>query len=736
MARSARAGGLPFGIGQTKPHHYLEMAKIAWLNRDNLPYAWRILNKGVCDGCALGTSGLKDWTIEGTHLCLIRLNLLRLNTMGPLDPAKLADVSHLQHLTNQQLHELGRLPYPMRRRKGEPGFTRITWEEAEERIADQIWLTPPERQAYYVTARGTVNETYYMVQKVARFVGTNHVDNASRICHAPSGAAMKESLGIGASSCSYADWIGTDLLVFFGSNAANNQPVSTKYMLQAKEAGTQIVTINPLQEPGMERYWIPSDTESALFGTKLTDHFFHPHTGGDIAFINGVLKHLIELDRIDRPFIEAHTTGWAEFEASLAAQDWVELERYAGISRHEMRRFAELYAEAKSAVFIWSMGITQHAFGVQNVTAILNLALARGMIGRPHCGVMPIRGHSGVQGSSEVGCAPDLLPGGVKIGSAEQERIEALWSFPVPTWKGMTITRTIEAALDGELDLLYTVGGNLIDTLPAPDTVAAALRKIGLRVHQDIVLNRSMLAAGDEVILLPGATRYETPGGVTETSTERRIIFSPEIPGQRIGEARPEWEILMKIAERAFPERAHLIHHQNTAAVRAEIAQVNPHYAGIESLAKEGDAFQWGGRLLCQDGHFPRPDGRAQFVPVQPPETTVPAGMFYLSTRRGKQFNSMVQAEQDGLTAGRRDDVFIAAADAAALSLADGDAVRITSEWGAFEGRVKIVPIRARNLQMFWPEANRLLPPNNLDPIAAVPDYNAWVRLERLEQPR
>lgn len=729
MAKAARAGGLPFGIGQTKPHHYLEMAKIAWQNRDNLPYAWRILNKGVCDGCALGTSGLKDWTIDGTHLCLIRLNLLRLNTMGPLDPAKLADVSGLQHLSNQQLHELGRLPYPMRRKKGEVGFTRITWQQAEERIADQIWLTPPERQAYYVTARGTVNETYYMVQKVARFIGTNNVDNASRICHAPSGVAMKESLGISASSCSYADWIGTDLLIFFGSNAANNQPVSTKYMLEAKQAGTQIVTINPLQEPGMERYWVPSDAESALFGSKLTDHFFHPHTGGDIAFINGVLKHLIEINRIDRNFIEAHTTGWAEFEAALEAQDWVLLERSAGLSRHEMRRFAELYAAAKSAVFIWSMGITQHAFGVQNVTAILNLALARGMIGRPHCGVMPIRGHSGVQGSSEVGCAPDLLPGGVKIGSPEQERIEALWSFAIPTSKGMTITRTIEAALEGRIDLLYTVGGNLIDTLPAPDTVATALKRVGLRVHQDIVLNRSMLAEGDEVILLPAATRYETPGGVTETSTERRIILSPEIPGPRIAEARAEWSILMRIAERAFPERAHLLTMADTAAVRAEISKVNPQYAGIEQLTEEGDAVQWGGRVLCADGNFPRPDGRAQFIPVEPPEQSIPEGMFYLSTRRGKQFNSIVQAEQDGLTAAARDHVFIAAADAAALELVEGAPVRLLSEWGQFDGRVKIVPIRARNLQIFWPEANRLLPPNNLDPIALVPDYNTWVRL-------
>ena len=124
----------PFGIGHTKPHHFVEMARVAWENRDNLPYAWKVLSHGVCDGCALGTSGLKDWTIDGTHLCMVRLELLRLNTMGAFDPGRLSDVDALRKLSGSELREMGRLGFPMRRRKGEPGFTQVSWQEAWEEI--------------------------------------------------------------------------------------------------------------------------------------------------------------------------------------------------------------------------------------------------------------------------------------------------------------------------------------------------------------------------------------------------------------------------------------------------------------------------------------------------------------------------------------------------------------------------------------------------------------------------
>ncbi len=249
----------PFGIGESKPNNFGEVFRAIGENRDSAGYAWRILSQGVCDGCALGTTGLRDWTIDGVHLCNVRLRLLRLNTMPALDPAPLADVSALTELSGAELRSLGRLPFPMLRRRGEPGFSRIDWEEALELVAGRIRESDPDRIGFYLTSRGTTNETYYAAQKAVRALGTNSIDNAARVCHSPSTFGLKEAIGVGATTCSYTDWIGTDLIVFIGSNVANNQPVTTKYLHLAKKAGTKVVSVNPYREPGMDRYWVPSN---------------------------------------------------------------------------------------------------------------------------------------------------------------------------------------------------------------------------------------------------------------------------------------------------------------------------------------------------------------------------------------------------------------------------------------------------------------------------------------------
>src|SRR5262249_45145310 len=158
-----------------------DMLRVAWENRDQLPFAWRILKDGVCDGCALGTSGMSDWTIPGTHLCMVRLELMRLNTAPALDPSQLSDVRSLRSLSSQQLPQLGRLPEPMIRRRGEAGFLVATWDEALDTIADALRDAEPRRVAFYLTSRGLTNEVYYAAQKAARFLGTNHVDNSARL---------------------------------------------------------------------------------------------------------------------------------------------------------------------------------------------------------------------------------------------------------------------------------------------------------------------------------------------------------------------------------------------------------------------------------------------------------------------------------------------------------------------------------------------------------------------------
>ncbi|MEQ1907459.1 MAG: molybdopterin-dependent oxidoreductase, partial [Vicinamibacterales bacterium] len=193
---------LPFGLDQQKPRHFSSMARIAWENRDQLPFAWRILKDGVCDGCALGTTGIKDWTLPGVHLCMVRLELLRLNTAPALEPRVLSDVASLRERTSRELRELGRLPVPLLRRRGEPGFLPATWDEALDRIAEELRTVDPQRAAFYLTSRGITNEVYYAAQKAARFLGSPHIDNSARLCHAASTVAMKAALGYGASTCS------------------------------------------------------------------------------------------------------------------------------------------------------------------------------------------------------------------------------------------------------------------------------------------------------------------------------------------------------------------------------------------------------------------------------------------------------------------------------------------------------------------------------------------------------
>jgi molybdopterin-dependent oxidoreductase alpha subunit len=708
---------------ETKPNHFVEMARVAWSNRDQLPYAWRILNQGVCDGCALGTTGLRDWTLDGTHLCMVRLELLRLNTMGALDPGRLKDLSQLQALSSKELRALGRLPEPMIRRRGEAGFRVVSWDEAYDAAAAGIRAVDPQRFAMYVTSRGILNEHYYAAQKAARAMGTSHVDNSARLCHAASTVAMKKTLGHGATTCSYTDWLGTDLIVFFGSNTANNQPVTMKYLYHARQQGAHVAVVNTYDEPGMRRYWVPSVPESALFGTRIADDWFAVDTGGDLAFLNGVFKVLLAEDWLDHGFIRARTSGFEEARAAVEGQDWERLERESGTSRAEMSRFAKLLADARNGIFVWSMGLTQHAHGVPTIQALINVGLARGWVGREKTGLMPIRGHSGVQGGAEVGCTPSL-------DDAQRARFADAWGFAPPEFAGLTASEMMDAAYRGALDAFWVVGGNFLETLPDPAAAWRALAGVRTRIHQDIVLTSMMLVPPAEtVVLFPATTRYESPGGGTETSTERRIIFSPEVAGRRIGSARPEWEVFGEVAARVHPERP--ARFASSQAIRDEIARTVPLYAGIERLGRQGDEFQWGGPRLFTDA-FATPDGQAHFSAVAPPERNVPAGAFYLSTRRGKQFNSMVQHDVDPLTGAAREDVLIAREDASRLGLQEGDRIRLRSPFGSYEGRARIDAMKPRNLEVHWPEGNVLLSREEVDRLSREPDYNAVVTVERV----
>ncbi|HKU43808.1 MAG TPA: molybdopterin-dependent oxidoreductase, partial [Polyangiales bacterium] len=444
-----RQSSLPFGIGAQKPRHYLEMAKVLWDNRSELGYAYRVLTQGVCDGCALGTSGLSDWTLSGTHLCLSRLHLLKLNTMPGFAAEQVRDVAALRALGQRELRALGRLTFPLRRRRGEAGFRRISWDEALAEIGAHLSASDPDRIACYMTARGITNEVYYATQKAWRALGSPHIDNAARLCHAPSTAAMKRVLGVSASTCSYKDWYGTDLVVLCGANPANDQPVALKYLVEAKRLGTRVLVVNPYREPGLMRYWVPSDAESALFGSQIADAFFPVAPGGDQAFFYAVQQLIIDRHAEDRSFIAEHTRDWASYRAQIKRYDFAELIRRSGSTREAAIQLADELCRAKNAVFVWSMGLTQHAHGTRTVEALLCLALSRGFIGREKTGLMPIRGHSGVQGGAEMGAYANVFPGGKPISEAAARALATEWGFTPPARQGMHAAAMLQAAARG-----------------------------------------------------------------------------------------------------------------------------------------------------------------------------------------------------------------------------------------------------------------------------------------------
>jgi predicted molibdopterin-dependent oxidoreductase YjgC len=292
----------------------------------------------------------------------------------------------------------------------------------------------------------------------------------------------------------------------------------------------------------------------------------------------------------------------------------------------------------------------------------------------------------------------------------------------------------IEAASKGELNFLYSIGGNLLETMPDRNFIAGALQKVAVRVHQDIVLNSSMLLDAEQaVLILPGQTRYEQRGGGTTTNTERRIRFTPEIPGHHIGHSLPEWEIPAIIGRHAMPNGDLLFPYEDPQSIRDEMSRVMPIYQGIEKLSKEGDHLQWGGPYLHKAGHFSNmPNGRALFSVLNPPDRRASAGKFYLATRRGKQFNSMTFGPADRLMGAKsRDIIFMSPEDAQELELADGARVVVRSDTGEMNAVVQIAPVKSGTVQAYWPEANVLIA-RRTDPVSGEPDYNVEVSIEKI----
>lgn len=584
---------VPFGIAiRNKPRYYLDYVKSMWENLKNPMYARAILRRGVCDGCSLGPAGVTDDAVEGKHLCNMRLRQLKYHTMDVIKDEHFGDIRPLETADAAELRQLGRIPKPLIRYRDENGLTAIPWDEALDLIGERIKKADPRKTGWLVGAQSVSNEGAFAAKQVSRGLGSPNIDSSARFDYILGLAGLGETFGVPAPTSSLKDLLGSDLIVLWGTDPSATHPLILKYLHIAKEQGSRIAVVDPRREEQLEKYWVPSILESSVFGTRLMDDYYEVRKGGDIAFVNGVLKTLSERNGFDQDFLNQHATGHEDMSRTLRGLSWADLVKGSGLPQAAMERFAGIYSAAKSAMFLFGTGITRQRHALTAVRSIATLAAVRGMVGKKRCGLLPL-GQSNDQGVVDLGV--------------------------VPGEGGLTATQMLNRAAEGKLEVLVTMSCDLYGLPVDRNVVTRALERIDLRVHIGTVFDPSIVhPPGDVVIVLPSSSRYETPGGCTFTSVERRVRFSPEIPGGKIREAKPEWQIPALIAAQVDLANQDRFPWKDAQHVRTDLEKNVPRYKGIAGLREEGRWIVWGGERLYERGLFDAIPGGKCRLRVEP----------------------------------------------------------------------------------------------------------------------
>lgn len=685
----------------------------------------RLRSKNVCKTCALGMGGQKGGMVnEAGHfpeVCKKSVQAQAGDMAGALSEAFLREtpIKALARMTPAQLERLGRLPFPAAAAEGDTHFHRVSWEEAFDRAARAFREAPPEETFFYASGRAS-NEAAYLLQLVARAYGTPNIHNCSFYCHAASGVALSQVYGSGTASVALSDLAQADIAVVAGANPASNHPRLITQLVALRRRGGKVIVVNPLKELGLVRFRIPSDWRSMLAGSDVSDLYLQPHIGGDVALYKAILKGVIESGAVNRSFVDRHTAGWGAVEKDAVQSPWETLLAASGVPRGSIDKCVKMLATARRGIFLWAMGLTHHANGVDNILALANVALARGWLGKPGCGLLPIRGHSNVQGVGSVGVSPTLK-------KAFAEKLSARYGIPLSAGTGQDTYASMIAAHAGKVRAAFLLGGNLFGSNPDRAWAAEAMRRISLTVYATTKLNEGHVhGRGRTCLLLPVLARDEEPQPTTQESMFNFVRLSdggaPAVPG----EMKSEVEIVATLAERILPpERFDWARLRSHAALRREIAAVVPGYAAIDGIDETKREFVIEGRVFHEPA-FPTPDGKARFHVTPLPEQTLPPGAFRLMTIRSEgQFNTVVYEEEDLYRGNRRRDVvMMALEDAVRMNLHEGSRVAVESEAGRMEASVAIVDIRPGNLAMYYPEANVLVP-RKLDPRSKTPAFKS-----------
>jgi anaerobic selenocysteine-containing dehydrogenase len=535
------------------------------------------------------------------------------------------------------------------------------------------------------------------------------VNNCSYYCHQASGVGLTSSLGSGTATLLLEDLECADLVFVIGGNPASNHPRMMTTLMRVRRRGGEVIVVNPVLEAGLVEFRVPSNLRSMLLGTKIASLYIQPHVGGDLALLTGIAKRIDEMKAQDEPFLRSHCENYDEWMGHLREIPWSEICAKSGVVRSEIDQIAEKYAVARKVVFSWTMGITHHAHGVQNVQAIANLALMRAMVGRPHAGLLPIRGHSNVQGMGSVGVTP-------KLKSKIFERLQNHFGVELPVDEGFDTLGCIEASYAGKLKMGFCLGGNLYGSNPDARYTCEALSRLDMQVYLSTTLNTGHAhGLAEETLILPVLARDEEPQPTTQESMFNFVRLSN---GRVLNSSGPiDWQSM-----------------RNTGRIREAIAKVIPGFEKMEKIDKTKEEFQIEGRTF-HTPRFPTDSGRALLHSHDLPELQGRAEELRLMTGRSEgQFNTVVYEEED-LYRGqdRRDVILVNPQDIRQLGLTENERVTVHSEIGSMANiLVRPFPeIKAGNALMYYPEANRLVA-RRADKLSRTPAFKGGVvTLER-----
>jgi molybdopterin-dependent oxidoreductase alpha subunit len=669
-------------------------------------------------------------------------------------------VSELWHWSDFALENEGRLTHPMRYDAASDRYVAIGWDDAFARIGAALRTLPDPNMAEFYTSGRASNEAAFLFQLLARRFGTNNFPDCSNMCHEPTSVGLPESIGVGKGTVTLADFDHCDAIFCIGHNPGTNHPRMLGTLRTAARRGAKIVVMNPLRERGLERFTSPQNPVEMVTGrsTPIATDYVQLKIGGDVAVLKGMMKSLLAMDQssrdeggqgvLDRAFIDDHTAGFDELVSELDATSWDDIASTSGIGRQEIEKIAGIYAEARSVIVCYGMGITQHRSGTANVQEIVNLLLLCGNLGRDGAGICPLRGHSNVQGDRTVGITEVPPP-------AFLDSLQRVFGFDPPREHGHGAIAAIEAMRDGHSKALISLGGNLPVAMSDPDVCFDAVRKLDLAVHIATKLNRSHLLAAKETLLLPCLGRTELdmqangPQSITVEDSMSMVHASRGSLPPASEHLLSEPAIVAGIAKAALDDPT--LDWDGWIAdysrIRDLIEAVFPQFERYNERIREPGGFRLYNAASAR--RWNTPGGRARFIAhqgvMEDPRLSRSDALVLATIRSHDQYNTTIYGFNDryrGIT-GRRDVVFVNEQDLEMRGLKHGDLVDVE----AIEDTVGVggsrrlcgltavaYEIAQGSVAAYYPEANGLVALRDSDPRSGTPSYKSIPVLLSLSQ--